>query len=288
MKRIFKDPPLWLLIIAYLLTIICISGSIVVLVINYKGMLSYIIYALSALTLAYSIYTIVRFAPKIKAATKKAIEKNSFASKYVKDFGFRSFVGSVISFSFSILFGISNGVLGIVSQSIWYGSLSLYYILLTLMYGSIISSRKRNKEPHRVFKNCGILLMVLNSALSVAIAQMIFDGEGFEYSGIMIYVYATYAFYKLTTAIIKLFKSKHKADPISHATVCVNLTGGMVCILALQTALLSTFGNGVNASLFNTLTGSAVSLTSISISIFMIIKGTKNIKLEKTNESKQI
>ena len=127
-------------------------------------------------------------------------------------------------------------------------------------------------------------MALLNVALSVAIAQMIFESKGFLYGGLMIYTFAAYAFYKIIMAIIRIVKSRKIHNAVLNAVAIINLTIGMVSILALQTALLSTFGAGVNTSLFNTLTGSLVSLCSIGLSIYMIIKGTKKLKSEKTNE----
>ncbi|MBE6673968.1 MAG: hypothetical protein E7596_02555 [Ruminococcaceae bacterium] len=289
--KIFKNPPAWLLILAYTLTLLSMVGSLAILFFDYSDTafewLAYCLFGIAGTTLAYSVYTLVRFSPRIKAQIKAVIEKNSFTDKFVKSFGFRALVGSFLSLSVSILFGIFNGALGIMSSSVWYGSLALYYILLALIYGSIVLNRKPKSvlKANQIYRRCGILLLILNSALSVAIGQMIFDNEFFEYGGLMIYASAAYAFYKITMAIIRFFRHKRECNPILNAIVSINLTDGMVSILALQTALLSTFGNGsVNVSHFNTVTGSFVSLITLSIGIFMIIKGTKNIKSEKNNE----
>ena len=67
----------------------------------------------------------------------------------------------------------------------------------------------------------------------------------------------------------------------------VNFTGAAVSILALQTALLHTFGDeGLNISLFNTLTGSVVSILSVLLAVTMIVVGQKRMKKEseETNE----
>ena len=285
MKRIFKNPPVWLIILSYALALLSATGSLVILLFDYSKMplaiVAYTLFGLAGVSLGYSVYTIVRFAPKIKSFVIKQIEKSAFAKRYVKDFGYRALFGSVISLSFSALFGIFNGVMGILSRSVWYGSLSLYYILMSLIYASIVLNRKRDIEAgHKIYLRCGILLAILNTALSAAIAQMIFEGKGFMYAGLMIYAFAAFAFYKITMAIIQLVRARHAENPLVHAVAFINLSSGAVSILALQTALLSTFSKGeVNISTFNTLTGTAVSLLSIGISIFMIIKGRK-----KTNE----
>lgn len=282
MNKLFKHPPLWLLLIAYALTLIFSTVSIVFVSIGKMDAFAYPFFALSALLLGYSIYTVVRFRLEIKKGALKILYSNKFTKRYLESFGFRALVGSSISFFISVLFGIFNGVLGIMGKSVWYGALSFYYIITALIYGSLLLNLK--STSYKIYKRCGYFMAILNTALSAFIAQMIFEDKGFVYGDIMIYVFASYAFYKLTMAIIRLFKTRHHKSPVLSAIALINLTSGMVSVLALQTALLSTFGDGIDNSLFNTLTGSAVSLTAIGISIFMIINGSKKLKLEKTNE----
>ena len=63
----------------------------------------------------------------------------------------------------------------------------------------------------------------------------------------------------------------------------------LVSILALQTALLAMFSeDGINISLFNTLTGVAVSALSISIGIYMIASANKKIQeIQKENNKNE-
>ena len=77
-------------------------------------------------------------------------------------------------------------------------------------------------------------------------------------------------------AIYNLFKARKQDDLTVQAIRNINLMDAAVSILALQTALLNTFsGEGVNISLFNTLTGSVVSLFTLGLGVFMIIKANK-------------
>jgi len=116
-------------------------------------------------------------------------------------------------------------------------------------------------------------------ALSVAIAQMIFDGMGFSYGGIMIYVSALYAFIKIGMAIFNFVRAHRQNDILVESVRNISLVDGAVSILALQTAMLSTFSDGtLDHSLMNTLTGSAVSVMAYSVAIYTVIKGIKEIK----------
>ena len=74
-------------------------------------------------------------------------------------------------------------------------------------------------------------------------------------------------------------KARRQDDLTIQAIREINMVDAAVSILALQTALLHTFSDAtVDISLFNTLTGSAVSLFSITLSIMMIVRGSKKIK----------
>ena len=122
-------------------------------------------------------------------------------------------------------------------------------------------------------------MLVLNVALSAAIAQMIFSSAHFTYIGWTVFAYAAYAFYKITMSIISFIKAHKQTDLTVRAVRNINLVDALVSILALQTALLTMFGDGtVNISLMNTFTGIIVSFSSVVIGIYMIISANKKIK----------
>ena len=121
--------------------------------------------------------------------------------------------------------------------------------------------------------------LILNVALSAAIAQMIFSKAHFTYIGWTIFAFAAYAFYKITMSIIALVKAHKQTDLTVTAIRNINLVDALVSILALQTALLDMFGDGtLDISLMNTMTGLVVSVASVTIGIYMIISANKKIK----------
>ncbi len=222
------------------------------------------------------------------------IENNPLYSKLKAEYGFRALFFSFISFLLGVLFGIYYGVLGIVGRSIWYGALAAYYIFLTLLRGWVLlkNGKMREKtEKERAIAQVnahlwsGVFLLVVNMALSVAIAQMIFDNQHFSYPSWTIYGAATYAFYNITTSIIDFCKSKKQGNLTVETIRHINLIASSVSILTLQTALLNTFSTGeVDISLFNTMTGIAVSLITLTLGVLMIIKGSKTKKELKKND----
>lgn len=103
--------------------------------------------------------------------------------------------------------------------------------------------------------------------------------------GWTVFAYAAYAFYKITMSIISFVKAHKQTDLTVRAIRNINLVDALVSILALQTALLTTFSTGeVNISTANTLTGIAVSFLSIAIGIYMIVSARK--KMEELQKEK--
>ena len=299
--EVLKRPRKRTLAIAYILTAISITAALVLMVHGSGNfvleILSYVSYALAAITLAYTVYTIVIFAPGAKQSIMTRINSNRLARRLVSSWGFRTLVTATVSLAMSVAYAVFNGVLGITAGSIWYGALAAYYLCLAAMRGGLLlyHRNKRNFESEALIRaknyfRCGITLLILNAALSSAIAQMIFDGRGFEYKDWIIYAFAAYAFYKISFAIYNAIKARRQDDLTIQAIREINLVDGAVSILALQTALLHTFttDGSVDISLFNTLTGSAVSLFSLALSIYMIVVGSRTVRELKSKGGMKI
>ena len=294
-----KRPQGWFLVITYVVTLAAIGLAMSMLLIDYEGtaleILAYVAFALAAVTLGYSVYTVILYAPGLKSNIMYFIDKYEFTRRIVSNFGFRTIVTAIGSFAMSIAYAVFNAVLGISSSSIWFGALAMYYILLAFMRGGLLLYHKNKKDGDteseeliqaKNYRKCGVLLLILNFALSSAIAQMIFDDKSFSYPGWIIYAFAAYAFTKITMSIVNTFRATREDDMTINAIRHINLVDAAVSILALQTALLHTFTaetENVSISGFNTATGSVVSLFSIGLSIYMIVKATRKIKSVKSN-----
>ena len=295
-----KNPPTWALLLTYVVCALSIAGAICTLVIKIDSLLwdifSYGIYAVAAVSLAYTVYTVVLFAPTAKQRTLQRLQKSAFTQALMKNYGFRTVIFAIGSFTMSMLFGMYNGVLGLLGGSVWFGALAAYYILLAFLRGGILLYHGKKRSAGRseleerlkqikTYRTSGILLLVLNMALSVAMAQMIFNDEGFHYPGWTIYAFAAYTFYKITMAIYNFVKAR-KYDDLSIAAIRnINLMDAAVSILAMQTALLHAFAEGVDVSNYNTVTAIAVTALGVWLVVYMLLQANKE-KKEFTNEQK--
>lgn len=294
--EVFKKilyPPTWVKALTFIISIISATLSLIMVFIGFENsalaILAYALFCVAGVSLFYSVYLIVPLVPKIKDKIIRFMESHDFTYLLLRNFGFRTIIFAIGSFALSLLFSAFNVYMGIVNRSIWYGALASYYIALAVLRGGIIFKSKRKEEGEsdqiKTYKNSGIIVLVLNVALSSAIAQMIFAGEHFYYFGWTIFAYSAYAFYKITMSVISFIKSHKQMDLKVRAIRNINLVDALVSILALQTALLTMFSDGkMNISLMNTFTGVVVSLSSIAVGVYMIISANKMRKnLQKEN-----
>lgn len=283
-------PPWYVAIIVLIISLSLIAGSLYTIITEFNNIGVYFLYVMAAVFLSLTVWYAIYFTPKIKKYFIALMEKRKFTSAIINDYGFRAVTFSTLAFTVNVAYAVFNGAMGIISRSVWFGALSLYYIVLSALKAYVIIGSKRinkltNDRPlllARMYRNCGISLIILSIALSGAVAQMALTEQGFKYADLMIYAAALYAFYKLTIAIIQFVKSRRHGRTINETFGLINLSDGLVSILALQTALLAAFGEG-NNKLYNAITGTAVMLMIIAIGIFMAF-GAKRIRTEKVNE----
>ena len=302
-KKILK-PPTWAKVLTFLVMIISSALSLVFVLLGFENsvlaVVAYMLFGVAGVSLTYSVYLIIPLFPKMKRATISFLESYEFTYLLLRNFGFRTVIFAIGSFAMSLLFSGFNAYMGIINRSIWYGALSVFYIALAFVRGGVLTyhknrigkkDKRQNDEnlKAKVYRNSGIITLILNIALSVAIAQMIFGDAHFTYIGWTIFAYAAYAFYKITMSIISFIKAHKQTDLTVRAIRNINLVDALVSILALQTALLTMFSEGeINISIFNTITGTVVSLVSIAIGIYMIVSANKKMKeLQKENKNNE-
>ena len=285
------NPPTYVKVLTFIITLVSATLSLVMVALGLENgvlaIVAYTLFGIAGVSLTYSVYLIIPLFPKMKKAIIEWMEKHDFTHLLLRNFGFRTLIFAIGSFLMSLLFSGFNAYMGIANRSIWYGALAAFYIALAFLRGGVLvyhknrigkKTQSQNDEYNKakVYRNSGIITLILNIALSSAIAQMIFSDAHFTYIGWTIFAYAAYAFYKITTAIISFIRAHKQDDLTIRAIRNINLVDALVSILALQTALLTMFSEGdINISLFNTLTGIAVSILSVGIGIYMVVSANK-------------
>ena len=293
LKRLscLKKPPRWVLIILYPLTLCLLLASVWLIFADRTkppfAALSVICWVLAALALLCSVYAFLVYAYDLKAWVLKKLHRHRFLTHIIEDYGFRTLIFAAATLAINIGYALFHGVLAFVSMSFWYAALCSYYIFLIAMRGIILFYQRQRarraaegcdccgesaRELER-YRFCGILLIILPVSLLFSIVQMVAQGRGYSYRGLVIYVVAAYTAFKVINAIYNIFKARRARNMSVLALRNIGLADAMVSILALQTALLAVLGG--NAGLTNAITGGAVCLLTALLGATMLMRATR-------------
>ena len=253
--------------------------------------IAYASYVFSAYAMVLVFVRIAKNARSKAKNVKAVIHKNKYAHRYLTDVHFKMHVSLYLSLGINLIYAVLKLFSGIFYQSVWFGTLGVYYTLLAVVRFLLL--RHANKNPFgkeldselKRYRLCGVILMLMNIALSGVVILVIRRNQGFEYAGYLIYIMAMYAFYTIITAIINVVKYRKYESPVMSAATAVNLAAALVSMLALETAMIAQFGKGENSPLFRQImtgtTGGCVCLIILGIAVYMIVKSTRLLRKRK-------
>ncbi len=295
-----KNPNLIVLCVNWALTLICIAGSITLVSLNIEGVISIIVYVVSALSLAYSIYTAVLFAPTLQERFNKAIQSNKFTKNLTEDYSFRTMLFATVSLIINLGFVAFNIVFAVMFRSIWYSATATYYFLLSVLKGYVFYADKKAKKlaesnensyyisQLKNYRNCGIFLFILEIAMTAVVTLTVMQNKPMESSDIMAITTAAYTFYKVIFAIINVVKARKHKNPQIQSIRNIGLADAAITLASLQMTLVATFSTaGDDMTVLNAITGFVACALTICIGVFMIVFATIKTKDIK-NQSKFI
>lgn len=134
----------------------------------------------------------------------------------------------------TLIFALYNGAIGIIYQTSWNISISIYYILLFLIRLLIILSKK--EKITYIFTS--IFLFIINLALIAPITIMALNQKNINIGLIPAIGIATYTTYKITNAIIHYKKNYKNDNLLDKQNIIINLVDSIVSILTLQNTLI--------------------------------------------------
>lgn len=293
-KKLIKllYPPVW--IIALLVTI-CTVALVYTFIGGYEAHpVAYFTYVLSFYTLTTVVMWCIKVIPKHYRTAKEKVYSNPVGERFMTDMKFRTHVSLYGSLGINLLYVTLNVVLGFLYHTSWFFVLAFYYTILAVMRFMLLRFVNRVGIGINRFKElrrsrlCGYILLTVNLALSGAVLMILYQNKGYEYHGILIYVMAAYTFYITTVAIVNLVKYRKLGSPVMSMTKIINMAAALVSMLSLETAMFSEFGKDMsteNKQIFIMLTGAGVSIIIVAMSVYSIIKNSKEIKQIMENDT---
>ena len=247
-------------------------------------MVAYVSYMVSAYALTIVCLGIV---PIIRKISRK-VHELPYVGKYLDDMSFKASLSVHVSLGVNILYAVMNIFSGVRYRSVWFGTLAVYYIFLSVMRFLLARySQKKGLGEDRAgelrrYRLCGIILLMMNIALIGVVILVISDNKGFSYSGTMIYVAAMYTFYITVMAIVNMVKYRRYNSPVAYAVRVINMAAALVSMMALETAMLTQFDDGSSSNNFRQvmigLSGCAVCIIIAGLGIYMIVRSSGELR----------
>lgn len=163
---------------------------------------------------------------------------------------FREFVLFLFSISASGFLALINLIHGIISYSDWFMSLAVYYALLTLVRIYLLNRKwvvhhehdPRNKDEisRRSMETTGILLALMNVALSVMIGEMVFFGHSKTYWRWTFYYIFFYTCFRIYRAAVTAYhgRRRHRIQRMIHV---IEMMDAVVAVFALSATIIDTY-----------------------------------------------
>lgn len=288
LKKIGKKllfPPIWVMII---LTFISAVTLVYIFVKGLeKSFVAYVFYVVAFYTLSVLCIFFSMVLPKKYKYIKAKIYGHPIGNRYMTDAVFRTHVSLYLSLGINLLYVGINILFFWFNGSMWFVVLAGYYMILSvirfLLARYVVKTgigKNRLGELKRT-KLCSFILLTLNFVLSGTVLMILYRNKGFSYGGVLIYVVAGYTFYTTIHAIIDLVKFRKYNSPVMMITKIIALSKALVSLLALETAMFSQFGQEMNPDhkwFMIVLTGAGVSSIVVIMSVYMIVKSSKEIK----------
>ncbi len=278
-------PPVWLVT---LLVPVCTAALILIFADGYEQHpAAYAAYLISAYTLACVIMRCIKTVPKHYKSAKKAVYDNPLGSRFMTDMKFRTHITLYGSLAVNLLYVMLNIAWGFTNRTAWFFVLAFYYVILSVMRFLLLrfvsatgigNNRLSELSRSRV---CGFILLTLNLFLSGAVLMILYQDKGYKYGGILIYAMAAYTFWITAVAVKNLIKYRKFGSPLMSMAKIISMAAALVSMLSLETAMLSEFGEDMSPDgkwLLVVLTGAGVSVIIIAMSVYSIVKNTKEIR----------
>ena len=278
-------PPIWLMLILIVMTAIAVPLIMV------KGWsespVAYVVYVFAFYTVCVVSVFCGMVLPKQYKEIKQKIYANPIGKKFMTDAVFKTRVSLYVSLVANLLYVGINVLSFVLYNSAWFIVLAGYYMILAVMRFLLVRyTRKTGIGKNRLgemksARLCSCILLTVNFALSGAVLMMLYQNKGFQYHGILIYVMAMYTFYITANAIRNLIIYRKYQSPVMTMTTIIAFSAALVSMLSLETAMFSEFGQDMAPEtqyLMIALTGAGVSITVITMSVYMIVQTAKQMK----------
>ena len=174
-----------------------------------------------------------------------------------------------------LIYSLYNGVIGLLSNSVWHISIAVYYTLL-LAIKFIVYSRLKGKNNDKIstkaFIITTVLLFLISLSLIVPVILMLNYERPVLFTLEIAIAIATYTTYKVTMAVIAFIKKWRTDNMLIAEIVSISMIEAIVSLLTLQNTLIAVNdGVGDSGLLILSTLSSTVGLAAILYLVLRLI-----------------
>lgn len=285
-----KDPPSWVAKVMYASALIGCPIAIAAVVLGYvQGIFAAITYLVCALVVIYAVYSLIVEIRRLREKLLEEADKHDFTRNLHNNEKFRTIFFTTCVFLFNIGYTIFVLVMAIIYNSVWYGALTVYNVLLTVAQGVILVQNKKYEQAFQydplvlqrkqvgVYRYCGIMILTFTAALAVFVIQMVI-GDGFHLHKGLIIPFAVYAVVRVVSSVIGFIESTKSDDFVIRSLRQIAFAAALVSVLSLQTSLFFAFPPAFDPATFNGVLGTLVCLINVAIGVYMIVVAAQEEK----------
>ena len=246
------------------------------------AIISYVLAFYTLMVWCFKIPYLIRFFKTFK-------NENRYARLWQDDTRLRVNVSLYGTLIWNTAYALLQLGMGFWHHTFWFYSLAGYYICLAVMRFFLVRHTSKHKPGEKMldelikYRTCGIVFLVMNLALTLMIFFMVYWNRTFHHHEITTIAMAAYTFTSLTLAIINTVKYRKYNSPVYSASKAISLASAVVSVLTLESTMLTTFNDGTmdltTRRILLGASGGAISVFIIAMAIYMIVQGTKKIKL---------
>ena len=210
-----------------------------------------------------------------------------YIDRWKTDYDFKTVTAAFGSLFVTAVFALYNGFLGVYHASLWHGTICVYYLVLVILRGVIISARNRSareSDPVRfqkkVYVASAALLLLLNTCLVIPVSLMVIRLKPVNMSLIPAIAMAAYTTYKIIMASVHLNRRKRSSNSLIRLLRTINFIDALVSILSLQNTLIMVNVKDDSAEMLtlSAITSAAILLIVLAITIAALRKGITALK----------
>ena len=180
-------------------------------------------------------------------------------------------------------------MIGVVIGSAWVGCDGIYNFAQAMIQLFQILRRKSADTPEkqwRSYRFCGWLLLLLHLSLTGIVFQTIHWHRVEEQGEIMVIATAAFVFYKCIQSFIELARDRRHKHPVDSSVRMLELSQSVFAVFSLQASLFFVYGTGARwEQLMNTLTGCTVCMLVVSMGVYMLWRGSRELRKLKQNNT---